>query len=75
MKDEVLVDIRVKLSTLWIVILINMIFADIFSILVELVNKNTLEIPGEVTLVMAIAAIITNIPIMMIYFSRVETVH
>ncbi|MCP4438257.1 MAG: hypothetical protein GY810_04870 [Aureispira sp.] len=71
MKDEVLVDIRVKLSTLWIVILINMIFADIFSILVELVNKNTLEIPGEVTLVMAIAAIITNIPIMMIYFSRV----
>jgi hypothetical protein len=36
-----------------------------------LVNKNTLDdILGEVTFTMAVAAVITNIPILMIYFSR-----
>ena len=62
---------KVRLSTLWIVVLINMIFADIFSIMVELVNKGTLHIPGDVKVIMAIAAIVTNIPILMIYFARV----
>lgn len=38
--------------------------------MVELVNKNTLEIPGDVKVVMAIAAIVTNIPILMIYLAR-----
>lgn len=61
---------KVKLSTLWIVVLINLLFADILSIIVELVNKNTLDVLGEVKQTMAIAAIITNIPILMIYFSR-----
>ncbi|MDY7396129.1 DUF6326 family protein [Aureibaculum sp. 2210JD6-5] len=61
---------KVKLSTLWIVVLINLLFADILSIMVELVNKNTLDIIGEVKSTMAIAAVITNIPILMIYFSR-----
>lgn len=64
-------DMKVRLSTLWIVVLINMIFADIFSIMVELVNKDTLNIPGDVKIIMAIAAIVTNIPILMIYFSRI----
>ena len=65
-------DIKTKLSTLWIVIMLNLIFADILSIMIELVNKNTLDIiGGNVTTTMAIAAIITNIPILMIYFSRV----
>lgn len=50
----------------------NMVFADIYSIMVELVNKNTLsDMPGGVKTVMAIAAIITNVPIMMIFLSRV----
>ncbi|WP_036820601.1 DUF6326 family protein [Polaribacter sp. Hel1_85] len=62
---------KVKLSTLWIVVMINLLFADILSIMVELVNKNTLgDIIGEVTMTMAVAAILTNIPILMIYFSR-----
>jgi hypothetical protein len=65
------ISMEVKLSTLWIVVMINMIYADIFSIIVELVHKNTLDIPGDVKVVMAIAAVITNIPILMIYFSRV----
>jgi hypothetical protein len=65
------IDLTVKLSTLWIVVTLNMIFADIFSIMVELINKNTLEIPMEVQTAMAIAAVMTNIPILMMYFSRV----
>ena len=65
------IDLKIKLSTLWIVVMINMIFADIFTITVELVNRNTLAIPGDVKVVMAIAAVVTNIPILMIYFSRV----
>jgi len=64
-------DMKVKLSTMWIVVLINMIFADIFSIMVELVNQDTLNILGDVKTIMAIAAIVTNIPILMIYFSRI----
>jgi len=60
-------DIKARLSTLWIVVLINMIFADIFSIMVELVNGNMLNIPGDVKTIMAIAAFVTNIPILMIY--------
>ncbi len=65
------IDMKTKLSTLWIVVMINMIFADIFSIIVELVNRNTLNFPGDVKIIMAVAAIVTNIPILMIYFSRV----
>lgn len=65
------IDTKVKLSTLWIVIMINMIYNDIFSIMVELVNRDTLDIPGDVKILMAIAAIATNIPIFMIFLSRI----
>lgn len=71
MKISKVEHLKATLSTLWIVVLINMIFADIFSIMVELVNGNTLEIPGNVKSVMAIAALVTNVPILMIYLSRV----
>ena len=64
-------DIKIKLSTLWIVVMLNIIFADILSIMIELVNKNTLDIiGGDINTTMAVAAIITNIPILMIYLSR-----
>jgi hypothetical protein len=65
-----IMDTKVKLSTLWVVVMFNLLFADILSIIVELVDKNVLDIIGEVTTMMAIAAIITNIPILMIYFSK-----
>jgi hypothetical protein len=64
-------DIKIILSTLWIVVMFNMVFADIFSIMIELVNKDTLQIPGNVKTVMAIAAVVTNIPIFMIFLSRI----
>ena len=61
-----------KLSTLWLVFTINLILADVLSIFIELVNKNTLDgIIGEATSTMAIAAIIINMPIFLIYFTRV----
>lgn len=65
------IDIKVKISTLWIVVMLNMIFADIFLIMIELVNKNTIDITMDVKVTMAIAAVVTNIPILMIYYSRV----
>lgn len=61
----------VKISLLWIVLMLNMIFNDIFSIMIELVNRDTIDIPGDVKIVMAFAAIITNIPIFMILLSRI----
>ncbi|MEN0049125.1 MAG: DUF6326 family protein [Bacteroidota bacterium] len=64
-------DTKVKLSTLWILVLFNMIFADIFSFIVELKQGGILDIPGEVNIIMAIAAILTNIPIFMIFLSRI----
>jgi hypothetical protein len=52
--------------------MLNLIFADVLGIYIELVLKNTLGgIIGEVTTTMAIAAVLTNIPILMIYSSRV----
>lgn len=62
---------QTKLSTLWVVVLFNMIYADIFSIIIALVDKNTLQIPTDVKLMMAIAAVVTNIPILMILLSRI----
>jgi hypothetical protein len=57
---------------MWIVVMVNMIFADIFSIMIELVKGGTINIIGsDVVTTMAIAALITNIPILMIFLSRV----
>lgn len=71
-------DRRVLLSTLWIVVMLNMIFADIFSFmnprfLQELMTTvHAREI--EVTPVfLSIAAIVTEIPIMMVLLSRALT--
>ena len=61
---------KIKLSTLWILVLLNMLLADVLSIMVELVEGNTLAILGEVKITMAVAAVIINIPLLMIYFSR-----
>ncbi|MGJ8685682.1 MAG: DUF6326 family protein [Nonlabens sp.] len=61
---------RIKLSILWLLVILNIIIADILSIIVELVNKNTLDILGEVKTTMGIAAILLNIPVLMIFFSK-----
>jgi hypothetical protein len=72
MNTDKTIDTRTELSTLWIVVMMNMIFADICSILLELDQKGTLgEMPVDAKSMMAIAAILTNIPILMIYFARI----
>ena len=72
MNTDKTIDTRVKLSTLWIVVMVYMIFADIFSIMLELDQKGTLgEMPTEAKTMMALAAFLTSIPILMIYFARV----
>lgn len=56
---------------LWLLVIFNIIIADILSIIVELVDKNTLDIIGEVKTTMGIAALLLNIPVLMIFFSKI----
>jgi hypothetical protein len=58
------------LSGLWTVLVINMIYNDIYSIIIELEKFEKLELPADAKILMLIAAFATNIPIMMIFFSR-----
>jgi hypothetical protein len=60
-----------RLSLMWVVVMLNMIFADIFSITVVLAEGSPWTLPGDARTLMAIAAIVTNIPILMVYLSRV----
>ena len=64
-------DIKVKFSTLWIVIMINVAMADIFGFMIELMAGDTtseIQIPQ---VGMLIFAVIMEIPIAMIFLSRV----
>lgn len=66
-----MIDIKIRISTLWIIVTLNIVFADIYSIILEFSGANLLDIPGNAEMMMLIAVFLTNIPIMMIYFSRV----
>jgi len=67
-------DIRERISILWIVVMINMVFADILSFMLpenlnDIMTGNT---PFEITQeIMLIFAIMLEIPIAMIFLSRV----
>ena len=73
-KKTASMDIRKKISILWIVVMINMIYADIFSFMLpgylnDIMTGNTpIKITQEIMLVFAI---ILEIPIAMIFLSRV----
>ncbi len=68
-------DVRVKLSTIWIFVMLNMIFADIFSFM----NPGFLQelmtgYAGQVQITqifLLVAAIVVEIPIAMVLLSRV----
>jgi len=64
------IDLKNKISTLWIIVMINMIFADILSIVIEITTKNTPNIEN-IQITMLVAAIITQIPILMIFLSKI----
>jgi hypothetical protein len=63
-------EVKEKLSTLWIVVMFNMAFADILSFMIEFSNGLTAEVQATQAM-MLIAAFILEIPIIMIIFSRV----
>ncbi|MHA1128232.1 MAG: DUF6326 family protein [Alphaproteobacteria bacterium] len=69
-----MLDIKTRISTLWIIVTLNIVFADIYSIILEFGGANLLDIPGNAEIMMLIAVFLTNVPIMMIYFSRVMEV-
>ncbi|KAF0092515.1 MAG: hypothetical protein FD141_699 [Fusobacteria bacterium] len=68
------IDVRVKISTLWVVVMFFMVFADIYNfmmpgLLSDIMTGDTpIKITQELMLVMAI---LNAIPISMIFLSRV----
>lgn len=63
-------DVKQHISALWIVVMLNLIFADVLSIMLALTDKSRINIIGDATITMTIAAFVTNIPILMIYLSK-----
>ena len=67
------IDTRVLLSTLWIVVMFNMAYADILSLHIPGILEELALFAGEtpITQLMLIGAIMTEIPIAMIFLSRI----
>ncbi len=73
-KQNQKIGMKVKLSTLWIVVMFNMAFADILTFLTPGVIKDIVEGTMEVQVnevLLLVFAILLEIPIMMIFLSRV----
>lgn len=68
-------DIRAKLSTLWVFVMLNMIFADIFSFMTAgFLQELSTGYAGGIRITQGFllgAAIVTEIPIAMVILSRV----
>jgi len=62
-----------KLSTLWIVIMFNMAYADILSLNIPDVSEELASFAGDtpISQLMLAGAIILEIPILMIFLSRI----
>jgi hypothetical protein len=67
-------DMKAKLSTLWIYVMFNMVFADIFSFMYPGALKQIMAGNADGTPItpgfLLIAAIVTEIPIAMVFLSR-----
>lgn len=63
--------IEEKLSLLWILLVVNVLLADILSAFIAFSDPSVINIPGDPRTIMAVSAILLNIPILMIYLSRV----
>jgi len=67
-------DMKVKLSTLWVVVMFNMIFADILSFMMPGFLKELVDGSFEIQItqgLLLVFAILLEIPIAMIFLSRV----
>ena len=73
-EKTVKMDIKVKLSILWIIVMFNMLFADVLTLYIpenleEIITRSTsVQITEGLMLMMAI---IIEIPIVMIFLSRI----
>lgn len=67
-------DMKAKLSTLWIFVMFNMVFADTFSFMYPGTLQQIMAGNADVTQItpefLLIAAIVTEIPIAMVFLSR-----
>lgn len=67
-------DMKAKLSTLWIFLLVNMAFADIFSFMapgsLQQIMSGTVDGTQITPVFLLIAAIVTEIPIAMVFLAR-----
>lgn len=66
-------DVKVKLSTLWVVVMLNMIMADVLSLYIPGALEELTGFAGDTPIpqIMLFAAIMMEIPIAMIFLSRV----
>ncbi len=62
---------KILVILLWISVMLTMLFADIFSLIVEMTDGIVIDIPLDAKTMMGIAAILTNIPILMIILTWV----
>ncbi len=64
---------KTKLSSLWIIVLFNMAFADILSLFIPGIHEELASFAGNtpISQLMLIGAIMHQIPIFMIFLSRV----
>ena len=66
-------DVKVKLSTLWIVVMFNMAYADILSLNIPGIHEELAAFAGDtpISTLMLIGAVIIQIPVGMIFLSRI----
>jgi len=69
--DTKKMDIRAKFSTLWIVVMVNVIMADIFSFTLNNMPGIEPDVSQVSQVTMLVFAFIMEIPIIMIFLSRV----
>ena len=74
--DKLNLDTKVLLSTLWIFVLINMIYADIIGMLrpgyIELLNQMSQKLSSSTLLIFSV---LMEIPILMILLSRILSIN
>lgn len=67
-------DVAARLSTLWIFLLFNMVFADVFSFMypgfIEQMMNGSVDGAGPTPVFLLVAAIVTEISITMVFLSR-----
>ncbi len=71
--DHKKLNTRTKLSTLWIVVMLNMAYADILSLNIPGAHEKLVEFAGSTPIshLMLVGAVVIQIPIFMIFLSRI----